>query len=86
MFPYEYLSSHAVFKETSLPGIEDFDSSLGIGDSVSLADFQHAKNVWDVFKCRNFQDYTELYCELDVILLAELYSHFKDNCKKVRVL
>ena len=70
--------------ERCLPPIEAFSSKLGVGGNISIADFNHAQEVWFEFNCQTIKDYTEIYCELDVILLAELFSAFKDNCKKVK--
>jgi hypothetical protein len=83
VFPYEYLSSYDVLQDTSLPSIDQFDSKLGVGCQISIDDYKHAHDVWKEFGCRSFRDYMEIYCALDVILLAELFSNFKDNCKKV---
>ena len=87
-------------KEECLPPIECFKSSLGMGRNISLEDYQHAHNVWSTFDCTTFQDYMEVYVELgciihylyysnlfiqDVLLLAELFSYFKDFCKEVSI-
>ena len=71
--------------ERCLPPIEAFSSKLGVGSNISIDDFNHAQEVWFEFNCQSIKDYTEIYCELDVILLAELFSAFKDNCKKVKI-
>ena len=71
--------------ERCLPPIEAFSSKLGVGGNISIDDFNHAQEVWFEFSCQSIKDYTEIYCELDVILLAELFSAFKDNCKKVKI-
>ena len=76
------MTSRSVLKEKQLPPIEKFTSSLGVGRIISQEDFIHAQNVWDVFECKTFQEYMEIYVELDVLLLAELFSQFKNNCKQ----
>ena len=53
-----------------------------MGRIISPEDYIHAQNVWDIFKCKTFQEYMEIYVELDVLLLAELFSQFKNNCKQ----
>ena len=71
-----------------------------MGRNISLDDYQHAHNVWSTFDCVSFQDYMEVYVELGCIvyyfnviliylfrllLLAELFSYFKDFCKEVPI-
>ena len=70
-----------MLKEKSLPRIEAFRSSLGVGRTISQEDYAHAQKVFDIFKCESFQSYMELYVELDVLLLAE-FCQFKQNCKE----
>ena len=77
------MSDRNVLKEKSLPPIECFNSTLGVGRIISQDDYIHALKVWDVFECESIKDYTEIYVELDVLLLAELFSYFKDFCKEV---
>ena len=77
------MTGRSVLDEEKLPPIESFDSSLGVGSRISIDDYKHAEQVWNVFGCRTLRDYTNVYCELDVLLLAELFSQFKDNCKNV---
>ena len=69
VFPYEYVTGRNVLKEKSLPPIECFNSSLGVGRVVSQDDYNHALKVWDVFGCKTFKDYMEIYVELGKIYL-----------------
>ena len=80
--PYEYLTSQSVLKETCLPPIKNFSFSLGVRRIISQEDYIHAQDVWKTFKCKNFQEYVENYVQLDVLLLGELFSQFKNNCKQ----
>ena len=77
------MKTRSVLDEQELPPIESFSSSLGVGSSISIDDYRHAKSVWNAFSCRTMRDYINIYCQLDVLLLAELFSQFKDNCKRV---
>ena len=83
MFPYEFLTSHTVLDVNSLPSIECFNSKLGVGKQISRDDYIHAQNVWKEFDCESLREYMDIYCQLDVLLLCELFSCFKDNCKQV---
>ena len=72
LFPYEYLDSIEKLQVTSLPPICEFYSSL-TNSHISIADYQHAQTVWDKTGCKTLQDYVELYLNLDVALLADIY-------------
>ena len=80
-YPYEVVQSPEDLNRSTLPPITDFYSTLGVGNDLSLEDYLVAQDVWDVFECQTLGDYTQVYVELDVILLSEVFSNFKDNCK-----
>ena len=79
VYPYEYMDSLERFKENKLPPKEVFYSRL-TGEGVSNEDYEHAKNVWDVFEMKNLQDYHDLYNETDVLLLADVFENFRNIC------
>ena len=79
VFPYDWFDTIDKLKHTSLPPIEDFFSIL-TGEGISEEDYQHALEVWDVFGCVTFKDYLELYNEIDVLLLADVFENFRDIC------
>ena len=60
IYPYEYMTSWDRFKETKLPAIESFYSSLNMA-GVSANDYQHAQCVWKEFGIRNLGEYLDLY-------------------------
>jgi hypothetical protein len=77
VFPYEFVTSLKKLKKTkSLPPPESFHSTLTNSD-ITVEDYQHARKVFRKFKCRNMLDYTELYCKLDVGILAEVVQQFR---------
>ena len=79
VYPYEYMDSLERFKENKLPPKESFYSRL-TGEGISNEDYEHAKNVWDVFEMKNLQDYHDLYNETDVLLLANVFENFRNIC------
>ena len=79
VYPYEYMDSLERFKENKLPPKEAFYSRL-TGEDISNEDYEHAKNVWDVFGMKNLQDYHDLYNETDVLLLADVFENFRNIC------
>ena len=77
VFPYEWTESAEFLRsQTELPSIDKFYSSLTM-DTISPESYRHAQNVWTKFKCRNMLEYCDLYCYLDVLLLAECFQAFR---------
>ena len=78
VYPYEYVTSLQVLKDTtSLPPKSAFHSRLNDAD-ITDEDYEHAQKVWDHFGCKNLLDYTKLYNLSDVYLLAESMMHFRE--------
>ena len=76
-FPYEWVQSVKQLEDTKcFPSYEHFFSRL----SNSIIDREHYNdglNVFTELKCENMLKYTELYCELDTVLLAEVVFEFR---------
>ena len=79
VYPYEYMDSLEKLKETALPPKEAFYSRLNDG-GISDEDYAHSQNVWKTFKMKYFKDYHELYNKVDVLLLADVFENFRNNC------
>ena len=79
VYPYEYTDSLEKLKETTLPPKEAFYSRLNDG-GISDEDYAHAQNVWKTFKMTSFKDCHELYNKVDVLLLADVFEHFRNIC------
>ena len=79
VYPYEHMTSLDRFKDTELPPIESFYSSLNMS-GVRESDYQHAQGVWNEFGVHNIGDYHDLYLRTDVLLLANIFEAFRDTC------
>ena len=44
---------------------------------LSREDYEYAKSVYNAFRCRNLGDYLEIYQNLVVVLLAEVFTSFR---------
>jgi len=76
VFPYNFLSSSKAFQSKSLPEKAWFTSDL-TKKAITLEDYKHAEAVWTAFGCQDFGDYHDLYCLLDVCLLADIMQNFR---------
>lgn len=79
VYPYEYLTSAAKFKESQLPSIDDFYSTLS-GEGISTDDYEHAQRVWEEFDIKNLGEYHDLYVTTDVLALADVFEQFREMC------
>ena len=79
VYPYEYMDSLKKLEETKLPPKEAFYSRLNDG-GISDEDYAHDKKVWKMFNMKTLKDYHELYNEVDVLLLADVFENFRNIC------
>ena len=81
IYPYNYFNSFKKFKESELPDIDKFFSSLK-HCCVSEKEYQRACDVWKVFKIKNLGEYHDLYLKADVLLLCVVFEKFISVCLK----
>ena len=60
IYPYEYLTSSAVFEETQFPPKKALYSKLS-EQCITGEEYERAHTMFKKAKCRNLRDYTELY-------------------------
>lgn len=65
VYPYDYMDSFDKF-DKGLPSKDEFYNILN-GEDISDENYQHAKEVWDVFKLENMGEYHDLYLKTDVL-------------------
>ena len=80
-YPYKYMDSYDVFRETELPPKDLLFSRL-TNTHISDQDYEHVKNIWTHFECTNMGDYHDLYLQTDVRILADVFQSFRANSMK----
>ena len=79
IYPYKDFDSFKKFKETNLPDMDKFFSSLkdcGITDQ----EYKRACDVWKVFEIKNLGEYHDLYLKTNVLLLCDVFEKFINVC------
>ena len=82
VFLYDYVTSLEKLEETTLPSKNDFFSSL-YQTQITEQDYDHAQTVWQIINIRDLGQYFDLYLKTDVLLLAEVFENFRNNCLAV---
>lgn len=77
-YPYSFATSLEALQEAkSLPAKSHFDNDMTL-EPCPDEDYAFAQKVWDHFECDNMLDYTVLYMNTDVFLLADVVFNFRD--------
>ena len=79
VYPYDYINSSEKLSETQLPPKSAFYSKLNKKD-ITGEDYNHAQKIWKEFEMTTMKDYHDLYLELDVLLLADVFENFREVC------
>ena len=77
IYPYDWFDNDRKFNAEKLPSKEEFYSRLN-NENVSDENYEYAKKVWNLFKCKNFRDYHEIYLKVDTLLLADVFENFRE--------
>jgi hypothetical protein len=79
VYCYDWADCMDKFSYPRLPPQEAFKSKM-TGEPCSDEDYERAQMVWDIFGCRHFGDYHDLYLMCDVLQLADVFENFRRVC------
>ena len=79
VYPYNYMDSFEKFNEKALPTKDQFHSILN-DQHITDDEYNHAKEVWNIFMIRTLGDYHDLYLVSDVLLLTDVFENFRKTC------
>ena len=75
VYSYDYMDSFEKFSDRQLPEKKDFYSLL-TDEGISDDKYNHAREVWDIFKIKDMGEYHDLYRKSDILLLADVFEQF----------
>ena len=79
VYPYEYMTDLSKFDEPRLPPKHKFHSALGETD-ITDEDYDRARDIWTAYECKTMKDFHDAYLSTDVLLLADVFEHFRLIC------
>ena len=74
VYPYSYMDSFDKFRDTELPPI--WINTL-TGEKLPEKDYKHAKKVWKSLGIKNMGEYHDIYLQVDVCTLADVFENFR---------
>jgi len=78
IYPYSYVDCRARFDETKLPPIENFYNTL-TDEPLAIQDYERAQEIWAHYGIQNLGQYHDHYLMSDVLLLADVFEHFRHD-------
>jgi hypothetical protein len=78
-FPYEWLDSLEKLSYKGVPPREAFDNALG-KSKLNDKEYEHVQAVYRRLDIQEFQDYMLTYLKTDVLLLADIFTSFRQTC------
>jgi uncharacterized protein YeeX (DUF496 family) len=75
-YPYSFCRGPECFKLERLPNKKAFFNVLTVKD-ITDDDYNHAQNVFNMFKMKNFGNYHDLYLLTDILLLSDVLDSYR---------
>jgi hypothetical protein len=71
------MDSPEKFKDTCLPSIEKFYSSIN-NENIKQKEYKNTQEIWNKFEIKNLQEFTNLYNKVNILLLADVMENFRE--------
>ena len=72
------MTDRSKFEESQLPPIEKFYNTL-TDEPLSAEDYERAQHIWNFYNIQNLRQYHDHYLKSDVLLLADVFEHFRHD-------
>lgn len=82
VFCYDYVDSWSKLDENHLPTQDTFFSKL-TESNISDEQYEHAQLVWNEFGVKTLGEYSDLYMQTDILLLADVFENFRETCHTI---
>ena len=82
-FPYKYLDSFQKFSAPFPAFGPDWKNRLSGKIDISEKEYTQVLARYNLFPCKDFGDYHDLYLRIDVLILADVFETFRNVCLKV---
>ena len=79
VYPYKHMDSFSKYNDTIFPSKDEFYNDLA-GKECTVSDYEYGKKVYNLMKCKNMGDYTDVYVIDDVLKLADIFENFREMC------
>ena len=79
VYPYEYMDLWDKFSLPVLLKKECYYAELN-DSNINDGDIEHVKNICTTFKINNLGEYHDLYVQSDIMVLADVFENFSNNC------
>ncbi|CAL8147652.1 unnamed protein product [Orchesella dallaii] len=76
VYPYSYFDCVEKYDETELPPPHEFYNDL-TEKPIEPEEYLHAQRVWRELGIKNLREYTKIYVEADVLLLADCFQRMR---------
>ena len=78
-YPFEYMDGRNKLLFTELPPINAFYSSLS-KETITPDGYERDQKVWREINIENMQQYHDIYLNLYVLLLVDVFEYFRQTC------
>ena len=80
--PYEYMDSWERFNENTLRNKNSFYRKFYL-ENIPGKNYLHAQRVFEEIKSKNVGGDYDLYVQIDILLLADIFENFRNKCIEI---